>query len=78
MRYHIGPKIWTSLVYNIFYIGGWVVHSVDANQKPHVLHHLIWVGLHCLLRPVCPNTWGYYSMYKMDNDSYLLGCKFQQ
>ena len=30
------------------------------------------LGLHCLLRPICPNTWGYYSNYKSDKGLYLL------
>ena len=25
------------------------------------------LGLHCLLRPVRPNTWNYYSNYKRDS-----------
>ena len=29
------------------------------------------LGLHCLLRPVCPNTWSYYSKYIRDSASYL-------
>ena len=36
-------------------------NSVDPDQMPHS-----WVshpGLHCLLRPVCPNTWRYYDTF---------------
>ena len=36
-------------------IAGWVASSVDSNQ---MLWHLVWV--HCLLRPVWPNTFGKY------------------
>ena len=33
--------------------------------------------LHCLLRPVCPNTRDYYSKYKSDSASYLLSRALQ-
>ena len=39
-------------------IAGWVANSVDPDETPHcVASHL---GLHCLLRLVCPNTYGKY------------------
>ena len=37
-------------------IAGWVANSVDPDEKPRsAASHL---GLHCLLRPVCPNADG--------------------
>ena len=42
-------------------IAGWVANSVDPDEMPHyVASHL---GLHNLLRPVCPNTYGKYGIY---------------
>ena len=39
-------------------IARWVTNSVDPDETPHfVASHL---GLHCLLRPICPNTYGKY------------------
>ena len=39
-------------------IAGWVANSVDPDETPHhVASHL---GLHCLLRPVCQNTYNKY------------------
>ena len=39
-------------------IAGWVANSVDSDETPpSAASHL---GLHCLLRPVCPNTYGKY------------------
>ena len=35
-----------------------MANNVDPNEMPHpAASHL---GLHCLLRPVCPNTYGKY------------------
>ena len=42
-------------------ISGWVANSVDPDEMPRsAASHL---GLHCLLRPVCPNTYGKYVNY---------------
>ena len=42
-------------------IAGWVANSVDPDEMPHsAASHL---GLNCLLRPVCLNTYGKYSNY---------------
>ena len=42
-------------------IAGWVANSVDPDETPHsAASHL---GLYCLLRPVCPNTYGKYGKY---------------
>ena len=39
-------------------IAGWVANSVDPDETPRsAATHL---GLNCLLRPVCPNTYGKY------------------
>ena len=38
---------------------GWVANSVNADETSHL-------GLHCLLRLVCPNTYGKYSIYRFD------------
>ena len=56
-------------------IAVWVAISVDPDETPcSAASHL---GLHCLLRPVCPNTVGKYGNY-LETDSrnnYLgLGC----
>ena len=32
--------------------------SLDPDQMPHSAASDL--GLHCLLKPVCPNTWDYY------------------
>ena len=75
-KYHIYPKyldtstpyhtcsiIWTSTIYYIpdvvsKKIAGWVANSVHPEKMPRSwLSHL---GLHCLLKPVCPNTYGQY------------------
>ena len=45
-------------------IVGWVANSVDPDETPHsAASHL---GLNCLLRPVCPNTYGKYSILKSE------------
>ena len=61
--YHICSKIWTS---TIFYqmlclkVAGWVANSIDPDEMPHsAASHL---GLHCLLRRVCPNTYSKYGI----------------
>ena len=39
-------------------IAGWVANSVDPDETPRsAASHL---GLYCLLRSVCPNTYGKY------------------
>ena len=59
--YHICSKIWTSTIHYpmlCLKIAGWVANSVDPDETPHSAEsHL---GLNCLLRPVCPNTYGKY------------------
>ena len=41
----------------------WVAHSVDIDHMPHsVVSDL---GLHCLLRPACPNALGYYVRFRI-------------
>ena len=42
---------------------GWVANSVDPDEMLHsAASHL---GLHFLLRPVCPDTYGKYGTRKM-------------
>ena len=57
--YHICSKIWTSTIHYpmlCLKIAGWVANSVDPDETPRsAASHL---GLYCLLRPVCPNTYG--------------------
>ena len=49
-------------------IAGWLANSVDPDETPHsVASHL---GLLCLLRPVCPNTYGKYSSSYEQNAEY--------
>ena len=59
--YHICSKIWTSTIHYpmlCLKIAGWVANSVDPDETPRsAASHL---GLYCLLRPVCPNTYGKY------------------
>ena len=59
--YHICSNIWTSTIYYpmlCLKIAGWVANSVDPDETPHsAASHL---GRNCLLRPVCPNTYGKY------------------
>ena len=44
---------------------GCVINSVDPNEKPRsVASHL---GLHCLLRPVCPTIYGKYGNMRILN-----------
>ena len=39
-----------------------MANSVDPDETPRsAASHL---GLYCLLRPVCPNTYGKYGIYK--------------
>ena len=41
-------------------IAGCVANSVDPDEMPYsVMYHL---GLHFLLRPVCPHTFGKYGI----------------
>ena len=64
--YHICSKIWASTVYYpmlCLKIAGWVANSVDPDEMLRSAgSHL---GLNCLLRPVCPNTYGKYGIYHM-------------
>ena len=38
-----------------------MANSVDPDQMPHSVASDL--GLHSLLRPVCPNSKGYYGLY---------------
>ena len=62
--YHICSKIWTSTIHYpmlCLKIAGWVANSVDPDETPRsAASHL---GLYCLLRPVCPNTYGKYGFF---------------
>ena len=63
-HYHTCLKIWTSTTYYsvlCLKIAGQVANCVDPDDTPwSATSHL---GLHCLLRPVCPNSYGKYSSY---------------
>ena len=58
-----------------------MANSVDPDEMPHsAASHL---GLYCLLKPVCPNTYGKYGNRRNDfmfnlNESYVaeVGFKF--
>ena len=62
--YYICSKIWTSTIHYLMLclkIAGWVANSVDPDETPcSAASHL---GLYCLLRPVCLNTYGKYGSY---------------
>ena len=44
-----------------------MANSVDPDQMPHTLASDL--GLHCLLKPVCPNIYSYYSIISPDKES---------
>ena len=46
-----------------------MANSVDPDQTPHSVASDL--GLHCLHWPICPNTWGYYSILKYRHDNQL-------
>ena len=79
--YHICSKIWTSTIHYpmlCLKIAGWVANSVDPYETLRsAVSHL---GLYCLLRPVCPNTYGKYgniiSFYFMTFQSHPGACLF--
>ena len=49
-------------------IAGWVANSVDPDETPRsAASHL---GLHCLLRLVCPNTYGKYGSVAIRSNTY--------
>ena len=60
---HICSKIWTSTIHYpmlCLKIAGCAANSVDPDETPRsAASHL---GLYCLLRPVCPNTYGKYGI----------------
>ena len=62
--YHTCSKIGPSTIYYQMLglkIPGWVTNSVDPEATLHfVTSHL---RLHCLLRPVCPNTYVVYTVF---------------
>ena len=47
-------KISILLPVDVYKTAGWVASSVDPDQMPQ--NAASDLGLHCLLRPVCPNT----------------------
>ena len=57
--YHICSKIWTSTIHYpmlCLKIAGWVANSVNPDETLRsASSHL---GLYCLLKPVCLNTYG--------------------
>ena len=60
-------------------ISGWVANSVGPDEIPHsVASHL---GLHCLLRPVCPNAYGKFHICTLTtllfNSCYITLIKMQ-
>ena len=58
--YHTCAKIWRNIIYYplCLKIAGWLANSADSDETPRsVASHL---GLHCLFRPVCLNTYGIY------------------
>ena len=38
-----------------------MANSVDPDMMPHSVAS--YLGLHCLQRPICPNTQGYHGKY---------------
>ena len=59
--YHSSPKKSTVPFHFLsmcLKITGWMTDSVDPDQMINSAASDL--GLHCLLMPVCPNTWGYY------------------
>ena len=73
--YHTWSKIWTSTIYYpvlCLKLAEGVANSVDPDEMPHfVASHL---GLHCLLMPVCPNTYGKYRRYVLKFELYFNTC----
>ena len=54
----ISPKNWTNplnFLLMCLKIAEWVATSVESDQMLH--SRLSGLGLHCLLKPVCTNTW---------------------
>ena len=49
-----------------------MANSVDPDQR--LCSRASGLGLHCLIRPVCPNTKGYYSRCREEKCQYI-GCK---
>ena len=46
-----------------------MANSIDTDQTPHFEESDL--GPHCLRRPVCPNSYGYYGNYIMFNKDRL-------
>ena len=42
-----------------------MANSVDPGQTPHTAASGL--GLHCLQRPICPDTWDYYGKSALGN-----------
>ena len=62
--YHTCSEIWTSTIYYpmlCLKITGWMADSVDSDEMPHSA--VSDLGIHCLLRPVCLNTYGKYIIW---------------
>ena len=57
--YHTCTKFWTSTIYypNVVSKNCWISCKQSIPDETPAASHL---GLHCLLRPVCPNTYGKY------------------
>ena len=50
----------------------WMLNSVNLDQTPYD-SAVSDLNLHCLLRPICPNTWGRYGKYLLFNLYHSLG-----
>ena len=50
-----------------------MANSVDPDQMPHSVASDL--GLHCLPRPICPDTWGYYGMWDRISIYILSSCQ---
>ena len=70
--YHNCFKIWTCAIYSpmlCLKFAGWVSNSVDPDETLRSAgSHL---GLNCLLRVVCPNTYGKYGRLKCKNIRFI-------
>ena len=60
-RTRVNIFVWTSTIYYpMLYLklAGWVGNSIEPDEMPYFA--AFYLGLHCLLRPVSPNTCGKY------------------
>ena len=53
-----GLWLWHSLDFSLTFFARWVANNVEPDRTPQ--NAASDTGLHCLLRSVCPNTWGKY------------------